>query len=325
MIIPTCPSGGTGIVATIALPSGSYPYAIAINPAGTKLYTMNQGTKSISVIDIGSYSVQTTVTIGGADGFTAGGLWPTITVSRDGNKVYFANAHDTYYGELGYMNTSTYARTLLGTYPAGRVAANPTKDTVWATVGTGQAANVWSTTTDANINSLSHYYPNGQTLRYNADGTGYCSTNANQVSWGWVNSDGTHQAIKQDYRVATNDSYGESYMSADGTKIWATLSGVLWEFSIINRSVGYVLPSRSFTYSSSAEYGIGIVLNPAETKAILWKWGSNWNFKVVDIVNMATLNTYTYGAGVSGAVISPDGLKAYIANYADSTVTVYRF
>jgi len=108
------------VVATI--PVGMYPYGVAVNQAGTRVYVANGGDRTVSVIDANSNTVITTITdIGsGATGGPAG-----VAVSRDGSRVYIVDDSDP--GRLFVIDAATnavIARILVQYSPAG-VAVSP--------------------------------------------------------------------------------------------------------------------------------------------------------------------------------------------------------
>lgn len=51
---------------TATVPVGSYPYGVAVNPAGTKVYVVNSVSNTVSVIDTSTDSVTATVPVGGS-------------------------------------------------------------------------------------------------------------------------------------------------------------------------------------------------------------------------------------------------------------------
>ncbi len=71
------------IVATV--PVGAGAYGVAVNPAGTRVYVSNPGSKDVSVIDTSTNAVVATVPVGGRP--------EGVTVNPAGTRVYVAEQH----------------------------------------------------------------------------------------------------------------------------------------------------------------------------------------------------------------------------------------
>jgi YVTN family beta-propeller protein len=328
MIISGYNAGGLseGIVNTISLTGETYPMNLALNPAGTRLYVLCTGTKKVVVIDTATDSIVTKINIGTGVA-TTNNYWTGISVNRSGAKVFVQGAWGQYYGDLLVIDTSTnVATTAAQSLPAGGVACNPTKDTMWVTYNYGYNAGggsyVKSTANYVDVGTNPPSLSNIGFPRYNSTGTKFISTAANQIVFGVVNGDGSHGTQVADYRIATNDWYPDACMSADGQKCWAPLANKLHEFTV---GTNNLQPLRNFSFDTDINFSTSsICVNAAETKAIITRWSAAWNVKVIDITNMSVLKTYAYTTGVNRACLSADGTTAYLANSEDGTVSVLK-
>ena len=71
------------VVATV--PVGGYPQGVAVNPAGTAVYTANSDTNDVTVIDTATYKTAT---------IPAGASPVGAVISPDGTRIYVANCND---------------------------------------------------------------------------------------------------------------------------------------------------------------------------------------------------------------------------------------
>ncbi|HET7549145.1 MAG TPA: hypothetical protein VFJ86_15350, partial [Usitatibacter sp.] len=86
------------IVATVALPPGSAPAGIAVNPVLPRAYVVNTGTNTLSVIDTATNTIVATTVLGN------GAVVPTA--SPDGTRLYIPNFIDN---TISIVETSTNA------------------------------------------------------------------------------------------------------------------------------------------------------------------------------------------------------------------------
>ena len=93
---------------------GSSPRGIAITPDGKSLYVANQGSSSVSIIQVESLQVIDTI------GIPGGGVPFGVAVTPDGASVYVTSAEDS--GRIFVIDTET--RTVVETIRAGRQLRN---------------------------------------------------------------------------------------------------------------------------------------------------------------------------------------------------------
>ncbi|MCZ8517314.1 beta-propeller fold lactonase family protein [Paenibacillus filicis] len=98
-------------MATVTLPAGSGPSAIAITPDGSRAYVANFGNDTVSVINTETNTVMATVTL------PAGSQPTAIAITPDGSRAYvanFGNAANT----VSVINTAS--NTVIATLPGFR-------------------------------------------------------------------------------------------------------------------------------------------------------------------------------------------------------------
>jgi YVTN family beta-propeller protein len=74
------------IIATIHIPVGSDPRAVAVSPDGAAVYTANFNAGTVSVIDTATNTVIKTITVGDVP--------VGVAVSPDGTRLYVTNFGD---------------------------------------------------------------------------------------------------------------------------------------------------------------------------------------------------------------------------------------
>ena len=102
----SCSVGNIQPVISAEIPVGSNPSALAETPDGKKLYAVNQGSGTVSVIDTGNDTVITTVTVGSSP------VW--ALVSADALSLYVLNQGSN---SISVINTTTDVVT--ATVPVG--------------------------------------------------------------------------------------------------------------------------------------------------------------------------------------------------------------
>ena len=97
---------------------GSNPAHVALNPAGSVAYVANQGSQSVSVINVSTNAVTTTISLTGAEVYN-------LKVSPDGTRLYVTRQDGTMY----VINTATNAVVTTVAVGAGAngLAFHPTK------------------------------------------------------------------------------------------------------------------------------------------------------------------------------------------------------
>jgi YVTN family beta-propeller protein len=85
---------------------GGWPFGVAVNPAGTRVYVTNEENDSVSVINTATNKVIATVNVG---------IEPLgVSVTPDGKKVYVANGYN---GTVSVINAAT--NTVIDTVDVG--------------------------------------------------------------------------------------------------------------------------------------------------------------------------------------------------------------
>ncbi len=107
------PASGTGVIpAFIAVNNGTNPVTATVTatPLSTNYaYIANSNAQTISVVDMATHAVVTTINVGGAP--------EAVAVSPDGTRVYVTNSHNV-------LVISTLSNTVIATIPIGSPSAN---------------------------------------------------------------------------------------------------------------------------------------------------------------------------------------------------------
>lgn len=315
-------------VATI--PVGDTPNDIAITPDGKFAYVANQG-GNVTVLNLMTNTVVTTINDAS---FSA----PyTATMNPAGTKVYITNVHGTVVTIIS-VATNTVIDTITGFQaPSGMVimpngitayvtnfgvdsdgtsvsVVNLNSNTVTGTIYVGLAPAALAITPDGAYVYVSNY-GNGNA------GTGTVSiikTSTNQVIKTLMGFSGPYFiAITPDGSKAYVTNFGSYGFVSFGTTVMVinTRSNtILTTIPLGMQPCGIAAtPNGNFVYVShfdSVDSGSGIVYGQGPINII-----NTQNQQVLGRVLVA-------GRAPTAIAINPDGTRAYVANYADDTVTV---
>ena len=118
MVLTPLPAIAQTLITTVT--AGSYPVAIAINPASNKIYVVNQSSNNVTVIDGVTYKTNTVLT---------GGAPNAVVVNPATNKIYVANGNGGSVTVINGANNGTTSVSV-GAYPVA-VAVNPVTNRVY--------------------------------------------------------------------------------------------------------------------------------------------------------------------------------------------------
>src|SRR5262249_12193000 len=102
------------ITTTINLGGGDLPIGLGINPAGTRIYSANEATNTVSVIDTGTNTVVATIPSGTTPCCTGP---QQVTISPDGTRGYVTNYGDGTVTVFDTSNNTVLATVGVGTQP----------------------------------------------------------------------------------------------------------------------------------------------------------------------------------------------------------------
>jgi YVTN family beta-propeller protein len=262
------------VTATVENVDISSPYAVAVNPTGTKVYVTNSGSNTVSVIDTATNNVTATVPVGSHP--------YAVAVNPNGAWVYVANENSN---NVSVINTTTNSvtATVNGLCMPEGVAVNPTGTKVYVTSGECSEVSVIDTanntvTSTVNVDSYGvAVNPNGAwvyvTNGYSSGRVSVINTTTNTVK-------ATVNVGSYPWGVAVNPT---------GTKVYVANS---------HSNTVSVIDTANNTVTDTVDVGsspYGVAVNPTGTKVYVANQVSN-TVSVIDTVTNTVTDTVNVGS-----------------------------
>src|SRR6266568_1121705 len=325
------------VTTTVAAAAGAAPVSAAVNPVTNKVYVLNAGSSSVTVIDgatnntttvpagsgpvsvavnpvtnkvyVANFSSADVTVIDGATNNTTtvpAGLGPvSVAVNPVTNQVYVANKFDGNMTVIdGATNTTTPVRA--GTNPAF-VAVNPVTNNAYVANGDGNVTvidgdkNPNTTTTVGAGSNPSSVAVNPLTNKIYVANNGSANV---MVIDGATNTTTTVSAGSGPNSIAVNPVTNKVYVANNGSANVTVIDG-----------------ATNATANVSAGSGPNsIAVNPVTNKIYVANTGS----ANVTVIAVATKTTATVGAGTSplSVAVNPVTNQVYVANGGSNDVTV---
>ncbi|MDR7667257.1 PKD domain-containing protein [Methanosarcina sp. Z-7115] len=319
---------------------------VSITGAVPFAYITNSANDTISVIDMATNNVTTTVPVGSGPG--------GVAVTPDGTKVYVANSND---GTVSVIDTGTI--TVISTVNIGTesgltgVAVNSAGTKVYV-VGNNGTVSVIDTATNnvtatVNVGSGSQGVavdPDGLKVYVTNDGDGTVSvidTTTNNVtatvnvgkylSGGAANSAGTKgyivNIVSNIISVIKMENNVTSTSNVAGQLVGVAVNPAGTKVYVANSNDGTVSVIDTATNNVTATVNVGskpagVAVNPAGTKLYMTNWYENGGgtVSVIDTTANNVTDTVNVGSKPAGVAVTPDGTKVCVANYGSNTVSV---
>ena len=324
---------------------GETPFGATINPRGTRVYVQHYLASPITIVDTRSATVEATIDP------ACGSHW--LAVPRDDAFIYVANDDgtvckvDTASGAVAHTFAVDGS---LGPVPP-QIAVSPDGTRLYATHATDGALDVFDTTTYARIASIPTGYPEGVVVSHDGSRV-YVTSPFNQLLM-------TIDAETNTLIRATPMCPGDSYMlalspddrslfvacSIGGVQRLDVASGAI--VATIAPTLGFsglaITPDGSTLYAPALNSG-GVTVISAETdevtdtleavypasfygfigspQPVALVAGSDAELTYVDTFDGTIAGHAPIGQAPSAVALSPDGRRAYVANYADHSVSV---
>jgi YVTN family beta-propeller protein len=329
---------------------GDRPVGAAVNPATNRIYTANQDSNSVSVIDGSTNTVVTTIPVGShphgvavnpstnrvyvanydsgnvsvIDGSSDGvltaipvGLHPyAVTVDPATNRIYASN-HDSGTGTyvvsvIDGVTNSVLASIPTGDYKPEGVAANPTTNRIYAAVSAYyQVGNVL--VIDGSTNTVVATIPVSDTPYEVAVNPVTNRIYVTDVHWQTTTViDGETDTITGGLTLGAHP-YGVAVNLASN-RVYVTESG---DDDI--ESIDGSTNQRVATFPT-ADNPSAIAVNPSTNRIYVANSGSDSVSVIYDSINPVT--TIPVGAAPRGIVVNPGSNRVYVANEDSSTVSV---
>jgi YVTN family beta-propeller protein len=338
---------------------GSVPIAIAITPDLTKVYVVNQGSSTVSVISTSTNTVIATIAIA-----TPGTAAYNIAITPDGTKAYVTNFSTN---TISVINTSTntVSTTITVTGPVA-VAFTPdsSKAYVASQPGTGSASVVIvNVATSSVTGSPIAVSGTAADLTISPDGTKVYFLNDLPVTFSViVISTSTNTVIGtislsgglRPNRIAVTPDGSKAYITDDGSVVQAIDLSTSAQITTISDGTGQdplgiaITPDSSTVYvanansssipvistisntiikrlsvtSGSFAYGLALLPLPAPSASAYITNSGPGTVSPINLTTLLTGTAITVGTLPTGIAISPDYSRVYITNYTSGTVSV---
>jgi YVTN family beta-propeller protein len=303
----------------------SKPIQLAVNSTGSKVYAINSGSNSVSVIDTATNTVTATIS-------TGTGLVPQdLVLTRDDSKLFvtYITYLDGYADNGGYVEISTASNTV--TYTSGPLDYAPSGVAVSA-----DGAKLFINTYQVQMCDPFGCYLDSSFM----PGTRIISTST-RSGLGWVPTDGRTEglALSPDgsfvYRVDASSQRLEALPAAtgsgwsvdiytDGPRIVVSPDSS----TVYVASYGYVaivdaVDQKLVDVKSVSNSGVGIAISPDGSYLYLSDiWGPK--VRVVSTSDFSVVATVTLPTGSKpwGIAAAPNGSSVYVASNGTGAVKV---
>nr|WP_232316284.1 PKD domain-containing protein [Methanosarcina vacuolata] len=275
--------------------------ATAQNTSSTAKYAYitNSGSTTVSVIDITTNKVTSTINVG---------QYPYgVAVNPDGTKVYVSKEKSGTISVIDTAKNKVTATVRVGKNPWG-VAVNPTGTKVYvANEGSKTVSVIDTASNKVTATVYVGNYPCG--IAVNPAGTKVYVANSldNTVS---VIDTSTNKAIAT---IKVGNLPTGVAVNPAGTRVYVTNE---YDVSVIDTSKNKVAARVKV-----GKYPWGVAVNPAGTKVYVTNYGDG-TFSVINTATNKVTATVTVGSYPLGIAFSPDGTKAYVAKETSGAVSV---
>jgi YVTN family beta-propeller protein len=290
---------GSNVSAAVTV--GAKPFGVAVNSAGTKVYVVNYGAGTVSVIDTSSNTVSATVTVG-ANPYG-------VAVNPAGTKVYVANSGAGTVSVIDTSSNTVSATVTVGANPRA-VAVNPAGTKVYVANNGAETVSVIDTSSNT-VSATVTVGANPYGVAVNPAGTKVYVANNGAGTVSVI--DTSSNTVSAPVTVGANP-FGVAVNPA-GTKVYVTNYGA---------GTVSVIDTSSNTVSAPVTVGanpFGVAVNPAGTKVYVTNNGAG-TVSVIDTSSNTVSATVTVGANPLGVAVNPAGTKVYVTNYGAGTVSV---
>ncbi len=285
----------------LVVPVGDGPYAVAFTPDSAKAYVANNTAGTVSVMNVLTGSVTSTVTVG---------TNPSgIAVTPDGDKAYVVNQGDSNVSVIDTSTDTVVESISVGVAP-NAVVVTPDGTKAYVTNYLDDTVSVIDTALDVVIATI----PVGalpQGIAVTPNGTKVYVTNHNGDSVSVISVE--FDVVMTTIPVGTTP-VGVA-VSPDGTKAYVT------NYNDSTVSVIDTGPDTVITAHPVGSHPFGVAFAPVNAKAYVTNLADS-NVSVIETVNDIAIDALPAGSGPYAVAVSPDGMHAYVTNYNDDNVTI---
>ncbi|HXM03944.1 MAG TPA: hypothetical protein VN939_15135 [Chthoniobacterales bacterium] len=305
------------VVATI--PVGMSPQAVVVNPASGLIYVANQISNSISVIEATTNTVAVVIPVG---------INPiALAITPDAATVYAANANQ---GQLTISVINTPTNTVTETIDAGsgeasgsnQLAVSPDGTKLYVATGfLGGGVPVIDTSTNEVSATIKIDPPgggNGQApvgVVFNSSGgSAYVTSTVSEKRSGSIKLFVSKIDTATEKQVNVTSPFGVSGLG------WTTIYGHTIYVTDDQDTVVLDTKTKKVVKTLPAEFPTGSAITPDGT--YLYIPSEPYVVATIDTTTYKVVDSIVVGRGPSAIAIAPNGLRAYVANSTDGTVSV---
>jgi YVTN family beta-propeller protein len=274
---------------------------VAASHASPFAYISNYDNNSVSVINMASDTVVTTVNVGtGPYG---------LAVNPAGTRVYVANLEGDNVSVIDTATNTVVDTVVVGDGPFG-VAVNPEGTKVYVTNSISNTVSVFDTAT-GNVIAIVDVGSIPYGITVNPAGTKVYVANLGSNDVSVINT--TSDTVVATVPVGTGP-YGVAVNPA-GTRAYVTNRD--------SNNVSLIDTATNTVIAPTIPMGInpcGLAVNPAGTRVYV----ANWHSNSVSVINTGDNSVASIAVGTfpDGVAVSPDGTRVYGANYGSNNVSV---
>ncbi|MGB8367316.1 MAG: YncE family protein [Candidatus Babeliales bacterium] len=293
------------IVKTITHASFNEPYTVTINTAGTKAYVTNSGGTTVSIIDIATNTVTDTIVgFDGPSGFVITPDEATAYVNNYGSAAGVGSGNGTTVNVVN-LNTNTISGTIMVGLAPASLAVTPDGSRVYTinyvngNPGTGTMS-IIRTSDNTVVGTIKGFFgPFG--IAITPDG-----------NFAYVTNFGSNNFSPLTGGIAPNVVSGTTV-----SKVNLNSNNIVATFTLGNQPAGVAItPDGKFVYTSNYNtfyLGANFTNLTPGTGTI----------NVIDVCcDKILCPEIVVGSSPASVTITPDGTRAYIANYSSNDVSV---
>lgn len=284
-------------IAVTNVPTGSAPFAIAMNPVTDKIYVVNREGNSVTVID---GATRATATI-------SGGARPeAVAVNTATNKIYVANAGDSTVSVIDGTTNSITATLRMGSNSQSLVV-NPAANNIYVANNFGHSVTVIDGATNSTATIRVGEGPRAIALNSVTNKVytvNYGSKDVTVID-GANNSTATVKAGLHPWAIAVASKTDKIYIVNEESNTVTVINGATSAANIIG--VG--------------DIPFAVAVNPTTGNAYVLSYGDN-TLAVIDGTTNLVATTVHLGTHPQAIAINPQTNEIYIANQRTANVTV---
>ncbi|MEO3760658.1 Ig-like domain-containing protein [Mycobacterium sp. B14F4] len=303
--VPVSPADA---VLTESVATGSGSYGVAVNPAGTRAYVVNQVSGSVSVVDTATDTVTATIPVGvGPRG---------VAVTPDGSYAYVTNYGSHTVSVIDTALNSVAATIAVGGNPQG-VAISPDGTRAFVVNSQSGSVTVINTADNTVVTTIAvDPYGGGDPIgvAVSPDGTRAYVTRAEKNNVAVIDT-ATNTVIATIPGMAWPHGVA---VSPDGTRAYVANTSS-YSVSVIDTGTNSVIATVPVAGRPSQ-----VAVSPDGTIVYVSPLDGSNSVSLIDTATNTVVDTVAFPAGarLPGVATSPDGIHAYVTNNTSGTVSV---